>query len=274
MLTVVFWNLAKNSAILPHVGCLAAAHDVDAFFLAESPPDLTPGVAALNLVGGKHRYREEGNGGGKIRAGIAPTPADRTSLSRKSDHLAVWSVRTGSGSPPDVLIAVVPLPGKTGGTTSASQTLVAGSVAAELAEVENRRGHANAVVVGDFNMNPFDEGMTHFAAFHAFMTKDLAGKRDRGYNGRTYRRLYNPMWGLFGDRTPGPAGSHYWGASQPHNAYWHMLDQVLLRPALVDRLTALEVLDDDGRHVLVGSTGHPEKEHLSDHLPILVRLDV
>jgi endonuclease/exonuclease/phosphatase family metal-dependent hydrolase len=172
------------------------------------------------------------------------------------------------------LLAVTHLPSKAGGHTDEGQASYANTVAAELAGYEDRRGHRNTVFVGDFNMNPYDLGMTLVDCMHGLMTSELAQGKDRDYRNRAYRRFYNPMWGLFGDRTPGPAGTHFWKSSIPHNTHWGMLDQVLLRPALIPTLAKLEILDGDGNHPLVADDGYPDKSYLSDHLPLLFELDI
>lgn len=59
-----------------------------------------------------------------------------------------------------------------------------------------------------------------------------------------------------------------------HNPYWGMLDQVLVRPCLIDRLKDLSILGNDGSHNLTTADGTPNKNHLSDHLPVLFCLDV
>jgi hypothetical protein len=92
------------------------------------------------------------------------------------------------------------------------------------------------------------------------MTVSLSRMADRVYRRRRYRRFYNPMWGLFGDRTPGPAGTFYWRNGPVHSPHWSILDQVLVRPALIDHLTDLEILDNDGQHVLVAGDGAPDKQ--------------
>ena len=81
------------------------------------------------------------------------------------------------------------------------------------------------------------------------------------------------MWGFFGDRTPGPAGTHYWDSSVTSNQHWHMFDQVVAISSLVDRLVDVQILDTDGESKLVDEDGIPRKEHLSDHLPILFRIN-
>jgi hypothetical protein len=82
------------------------------------------------------------------------------------------------------------------------------------------------------------------------------------------------MWGCFGDRTPGPAGTFFYPASSPRGYYWNVFDQVLLRPALMDALNELRILDEDGQDSLLTNRGHPRASDLSDHLPVLFRLDV
>lgn len=82
------------------------------------------------------------------------------------------------------------------------------------------------------------------------------------------------MWSLFGDRTPGPPGSHYWRSSVLHNPFWGILDQVLVRPAIMERLVDLRILETDGQHSFLAADGTPDKEHMSDHLPVLFRLNI
>jgi hypothetical protein len=53
-----------------------------------------------------------------------------------------------------------------------------------------------------------------------------------------------------------------------------MFDQVLLRPGLIDSLVTLEILDSDGSHSLLARDNAPDKDHLSDHLPIIFELDI
>jgi hypothetical protein len=86
------------------------------------------------------------------------------------------------------------------------------------------------------------------------------------------------MWGLFGDRTSGPPGTYYWRSSVTSNHHWHILDQVLLRPSLADKLTRLKILRRDGPgsadNSLLDKHGLPEREGISDHLPLLFELDI
>ncbi len=130
------------------------------------------------------------------------------------------------------------------------------------------------IVVGDFNMNPFDHGVVAAQGFHAVMTLDLARKLERKLKGRSYPFFYNPMWGLFGDRTKGPAGTFYLSTSKPATYFWNMYDQVLLRPGLAGDLKEVRIIDHDGVESLLTRYNLPEKSLGSDHLPILFELDL
>ena len=163
---------------------------------------------------------------------------------------------------------------KAGGAKTEDQQAVATEISRELAEYEDKEGCQDTILVGDLNMNPFDPGMVIVSGFHATMTKQIATLPDRKWREQKFRRFYNPMWGLFGDRTPGPAGTHYWTSSITSNQHWHMFDQVLLRPSIMDRLKSIQILDHDGRERLVDENNLATKDYLSDHLPIHFEIDI
>jgi endonuclease/exonuclease/phosphatase family metal-dependent hydrolase len=273
VITIIFWNIDKQSKVLAHTPCLASTYSVDVFLLAEAPKNITPALQALNALA-IGDYREEANATAKIRA---VTRLGRSELTHRFTGigrlLSVWSIRSPKLQP-EVLLAAVHMPSKAGGNNDADQLSVTKEVVNELNECEDRRNHRNTVLVGDFNMHPYDSGMTSVTGMHGLMTRKLAEMPDRLHLGLPRRRFYNPMWGLFGDRTPGPAGTHFWRSSVLHNPHWGMIDQVLLRPAMIDRLNELTVLESDGAHMLLALDGAPDKTHLSDHLPVMFRLDI
>jgi hypothetical protein len=273
--TVVFWNLAKNVGALPHLACLAAGYGADVILMAECPDGVPGTLAALNALD-TGKYREADNAGSKVRALTRLGPRILTHrFTGLAGDVAIWSLRSEKMKPGgEVLLAGVHLPSKAGGLSAADQLAAAQEVVWEINEVEDRRGHRNTAVVGDFNMHPYDEGMTSVTGFHGLMTRRLAEQPDRVFRKQPRRRFYNPMWGLLGDRTPGPAGSYRWDSSVPHNTHWGMLDQLLLRKDLIGLLSELMVLEHDGTHALLGPDGFPDRTSCSDHLPIAFRLDV
>jgi hypothetical protein len=274
VVTILFWNLAKKVNVLSHLACLGKKHFVDVFVLAECPRNINPTLLQLNglKIGS---YREAVNAKAKIRA---LTRLNRNAFVHRFSsigrEMAVWAIDAPKLTPNQALIGGIHLMSKAGGSKDTDQASVAGEVMAELRDLEDHHGHRNTVLVGDFNMHPYDPGMTSVTGIHGLMTSKLAQLPDRIHRKKARRRFYNPMWGLFGDRTNGPAGSHYWRATVLHNPYWEMLDQVLLRPELIKTLRSLCILDHDGDHSLVAADGAPDKKYLSDHLPILCQLDL
>ena len=189
----------------------------------------------------------------------------------RSGRLTIRRLRLNSA--PEILLGVVHLGSKRNFSDS-EQGLLAAVTASDIRRVEDETGIYRTVLVGDFNMNPFESGMIAAQHFHAVMTKQQARGEERTVQAERYRYFYNPMWGNFGDRTNGPAGTYYLSSSKPLQYFWNMYDQVLLRPALMDSLVELEILTQDGIESLVTSGGLPQKNGGSDHLPLLFRLNL
>ncbi len=183
---------------------------MDVFILAECPDNVN--LDALN-ASGKGLYQLEQNANAKVHAITRLDPHAfihrYTSLGRE---MAIWSALIPNKGQ-ELLIAGVHLMSKFGGTTENDQALVASEIIAELNEVEDSQQHRNTIMIGDFNMQPYDVGMTNPIGMHGLMTQQLANRPDRIHRRKLRRSFYNPMWGLFGDRTDGPPGSHYWQAS-------------------------------------------------------------
>jgi endonuclease/exonuclease/phosphatase (EEP) superfamily protein YafD len=125
------------------------------------------------------------------------------------------------------------------------------------------------ILLGDFNMNPYDRGMNLAAGLNAMMTKSCVEKGLRKYMDRDYDFYYNPMWSLFGDNTDGPAGTVYDISNQgPYG--WSMLDQVLINHSIVSLFQDVRILTEAGTQSLMDGKGRPNSSTASDHFPILV----
>jgi endonuclease/exonuclease/phosphatase family metal-dependent hydrolase len=145
----------------------------------------------------------------------------------------------------------------------------------DLRRTETSVNHERTVLVGDLNMHPYEDGVVGADALHALLTEELAVRVPRLTARAGTPCFYNPMWGLLGDRTTGPPGTHYWdNTDEPTNHFWCMYDQVLLRPGLMRRLVQVLVLEDDGLERLVSRDGRPRTATFSDHLPLLFELNI
>jgi hypothetical protein len=267
-LAVLFWNVRKNDGCMASLVRLARSEQVDVLLLAEPLPDLDGLLRGLNQIG-QGVYHEASRGLGVKVPLVTRLPAAQVAplKTNLAGDVTIWRIeRTVL---PFVLLAAAHLPATVGNVTPAKQHEWAGKLATFLAGVEDGVNSRATMLVGDLNMNPFDEGVVNVTGLHGLMTRELARKQDRVHRGESFRRFYNPMWGHFGDRMAGPAGTYVWDDGQ----HWHILDQVLVRSPLLDRLLDVRILDHDGVESLL-KNGRPNKDELSDHLPLMVRLDV
>jgi hypothetical protein len=269
MLTFLFWNIAKQP-LQDRVARIVAAHGVDVLMLAECAVDVSECLAAINR-GNASRYGRPFSLGKKVQI-LTRLSEDQLVEQFLDPSEGVTVRRLSAPGHREILLVAVHLPSRINWDRE-DQLLRVSQLVSDIQRFEKEAGHSRTVLVGDLNMNPFDAGMSGVGAFHGVMSRDIAGRETRKVLGRDYPFFYNPMWGLFGDRTPGPAGSYYFRSSKPVNYFWNMYDQVLLRPELMDGLRDLQILDSDGTEPLLTASRQPDSTNGSDHLPILFQLD-
>jgi len=154
----------------------------------------------------------------------------------------------------------------------ANQSVQVHLLAKEIRRQEDRLGHDRTVLVGDFNMNPFDQAMNMAPGMNAMMTAKCVQRGSRKQQSADYPFFYNPMWSLFGDRTSGPAGTYYHPDSSKGVFGWNMLDQVLVRPSAIQWFDDVQILNSAGETSLQTNLERPNKNTASDHFPILLNL--
>lgn len=138
---------------------------------------------------------------------------------------------------------------------------------------EKRHSDRRTLILGDFNIDPFDEGLCRPDKLIGVMSRDearrLAGNRRDvpSSQQRADATFYNPMWSRLGDTSAGPPGT-YWYADINRKYYWHTFDQVLIRPELIEHFSDLQVLDSLGGESLLDTHGRPDRSRWSDHLPL------
>ena len=94
-------------------------------------------------------------------------------------------------------------------------------------------------------------------------------------NAESRRYFYNPMWALMGDHTSAALGTFFRGSGSYTHYFWHTFDQVLLRPSLLAafREDELRVVETVGQRSLLAKNGPGLDLKISDHLPILLKLN-
>lgn len=143
----------------------------------------------------------------------------------------------------------------------------------EQMELNYLGGDAKSVLVGDFNLQPYAHGVISARGLNATMSRGIAKRGTRTVDGKERKYFYNPMWALMGaDREV--QGTFYSSKdSKEESIYWYTLDQVLIRPELIDKfvMDELEIIDAIGEESLL--TSHRVNgAKFSDHLPVVFEL--
>jgi hypothetical protein len=151
-----------------------------------------------------------------------------------------------------------------------------GRVVENLQEIESRLDHKRTIVLGDFNANPFDSIVGSVDGLHAINMKEVNGRKSRDVLQRSYEFFYNPMWACYGSEGAGPKASYYFYTYEGHELFWHMLDQVVLRPDVIEMFNEgrLRILTAAGGIDLLTERGLPNHKLASDHLPVMFELNV
>lgn len=281
MISFLFWNLmggdqqtwpVRKITLLEHLIGMAARLQVDVFLFAESAFDPAEVVAALNQAKAGSFHHPPSNSRRiqlitRLSRGAVVDQFNDSADGRLTIRRVTTSNRT------ELLLAATHFQSQLAWSKE-EQALHTTGLQQAITKTEDDVGHQHTILVGDLNMNPFDLGLVGAHALNAVMDRRLARPEGRSVAGRTYRYFYNPMWGHFGDRTPGPSGTFYRGPASPGDPQWHLFDQVLLRPALMDRLAHVEIIEHDGKVSLLTNHGRPRKAQASDHLPLFFRLDL
>lgn len=271
-----FWNFhvqGRVEAPAAIVARTALRHDADLVILAESKVDPGLILEELNRDSVNFHYSSEPSKRFQV---FTRFPGQFLETFRLARRMSIRRLRLPGKM--EILVAFIHFYDRRNHTREEQHSLAI-QIAAILRDAEADAGHKRTVLVGDFNMLPSEDGMVDAYGFGAMMTKDLARKRSRDtLDGRP--RFYNPMWGRMGDMTEGPPGTFYYRKPGLTNVYWHLLDQVLVRPELIDAFVgpSLQVLDrafgPSGEIELIRETPKHSRLTVSDHLPILFALNL
>jgi hypothetical protein len=269
MLRFLFWNV-KRSRRADLISSLARQRGVDLLILAENTIPETQLLEMLNsVVSGA--FRQTASECSKITIATRLDSDFLRPIAESPRHTVRELQIPGHEA---ILLAAAHQPSKTYGSEE-SQTIAAVTLADSIREVERKLGHQRTLLVGDLNMNPFEAGLVSSKGLNSVATRHRALRRERMVDGEKYPFFFNPMWTQYGEGVERPPGTYHYGGSGHVVHYWNMFDQVLLRPALLDRFRtgSLEIIDRIGELSLAKEGWIPDRDVVSDHFRIYFELD-
>jgi endonuclease/exonuclease/phosphatase family metal-dependent hydrolase len=272
MTRFLFWNLNRRD--LPgFVRNLARQENADVVILAECPTPPAKLLEELNADAPDYAdspdYQYAPGNCGHL---LFFTRFESSLLTPLFESHRVSIRRLALPGCQSILVAAAHLPAK---MNFSEESLLVESVylAQSIDEVEVSEGHQRTVLLGDMNMNPFEAGMVIAGGLHAVMSRRVASRMTRLVQKQRYKFFYNPMWNHFGDN--GEAGGTFYFEGAEHLCYyWNLFDQVLLRPALLKGFAPenVRIPTSIRDFSLLQEDGQPDKETMSDHLPVTLEL--
>jgi len=151
------------------------------------------------------------------------------------------------------------------------------NLAQDIKAIEAKSGNSNTILIGDFNMNPYESGLVAANGLHALPDLNHISKKANGriIDGIEYKYLYNPMWNFFGNNSK-PFGTYYYREPGHVSKEWNIYDQIIFRPNLSKLIknNDIKIVDSIGGKSLVSNLNRPNRSSYSDHLPILLKIKI
>ena len=258
---LAFWNVRQNddAALL-----LAATEAPDVMVIAEC---MAPSEVARALSVTVRRWQHVSDTGPRV---AVFSRGSRCVARVGAERFCICRLRSRAFS---LTLAAVHLRSRMHATAS-DISIDCGVLRHEIIAAERAARHRNTLVMGDFNLDPYDFGLCDRRLILGVMDRRLAARLDASSDEQLRGAVfYNPMWSRMGDDSPGPPGTFYASSEDHHDYRFHTFDQVFVRPALVPRLGAVTVPRRLGVVQLVSEMDLPRKAAVSDHLPVIVEIE-
>ena len=269
-LNILFWNLNRKELHYP-LAVMAKEQRADIIILAEAENlDRVAFLMQLNTLKSEYHDANQLSLSERILffTKFAPShfrPIREEKVNRYVFRLLVLPTLK------QLLIASVHLPDQRN-YSAASRKGFATEVKNELERIEEELDIRDTLVIGDFNMNPFEAGMFHADGFNAVSSKSLALNLNRVVFQQEYAYFYNPSWSLMGDLYEEPSGTFFYNQSGYDSYSWNVPDQLIMRPSLIENFDnqSYKIITNFAFDTLLTRNGRPNKDKYSDHLPITV----
>lgn len=245
----LFWNTHKNIDINPILRDLITENCISIVVLAEYTADINDLIRLL--------YDS-----GVIMEHIPTVGCDRIHILGRIDFHIEPQLQTDYASIQvigrDTILCCVHLNSQIYSDHVSRREIVIEQIINDILKLENGLNTTNTIIVGDFNINPYDNSCVNARYFHGIPIYEDAMRESRNIAGKEFRMFYNPMWNFLGDFKE-PYGTYYRSAADTFNPYWHIYDQVIIRPSLRSRFVDgnLKIITGSANVSLLDKNKHP-----------------
>lgn len=259
----LFWNTNDNKAINPILIELIIGNQIDCIILAEYSANAFELLNALNYHGYKMKSL--------CTAGCKRITIFSKTLFEPGEQNANFSLQIMPGS---FILCCVHLPSNIFEDAVDKRPFLIREIIEAILNAESNNNMENTIITGDFNINPFSMECIQADLFNSMPHYEIASNKVKNIYGKDYFHFYNPMWRFLGDCCQ-PFGTYYHDKNGVYNIYWHILDQVMIRPSLRERFkdNSLKIITESISWSLLDENGHPDSTKVSDHLPIMFELE-
>lgn len=270
----LFWNIHKKTSFYQSIGQMAQKYNIDVLMIAELEENEKGNLlSAINGIYGKEEFVHIPGYNWKKVLVFAKKGIKIAAFDESGNRICAFKIFSEILQK-DIILFPLHFYDKHSFDTEEQNERI-GKIKDFIEEVENRNSpdEKMSIVCGDFNLNPFETPMIKTKGMHTVMDKRIAEKGKRTVEGDKYHFFYNPMWGFYGDNGKGGTvcGTYFLNRSHHIELFWHLLDQVVIRPKL------MEYFDDDGLEIitqidenelLLNQNGKIDQTKYSDHLPL------
>jgi endonuclease/exonuclease/phosphatase (EEP) superfamily protein YafD len=274
MFCAVFWNIGgkmPRDGIVRLITALQREENADVVALAECPDGVLGLVLrALNAPGKPPKFFATQTTS-RVRL-LCRQALRATGEIAKHEYYSI--IGLSRGKQPELLLAVVHMVSLLEKDSSHIDKEL-GKLAEDIRQVEEGAGHNRTIMLGDLNAHPFSDGVAASVGLHGVMSRQVAARGERQASHRKYPFFFNPMWQFYGDAANRPAGTYYREPEGDHTGYyWHLFDQVLIRPSLLPyyQNDSVCIVTEVAGASLADRIWRPNSTIGSDHFPIRIRL--
>lgn len=125
------------------------------------------------------------------------------------------------------------------------------------------------ITIGDFNLQPYSQGIAGYYGFNATMSEYKAKQLSRVVSKEKRHFYFNPMWKLMGDNRLVQGTYYNNNDQQGRSIFWYTFDELLIRPCLIDKFNwnFFDIVEKTQSHDFI-KNGKINETNYSDHLPL------